>query len=101
MYRNTKDSKNFAHEQLVLPCNAAQQQPAFFFVAAQGREGRAPQLWGEEGGGSRGNIRALATYTLGGGLCDLVVFGFCDLIAGGSYHRAPPDENAFTRATHA
>ena len=78
-----------AHEQLVLPCNAAQQQPAFFFVAARrGRRGAAAV--GGGGGGSRGHIRALATYTLGGGLCDLVVFGFCDLIAGGSYHRDCP-----------
>ena len=36
------------------------------------------------------HCRALATYKLGGGLCDLVVFGFCDLISGGSYHRDSP-----------
>ena len=79
-----------AHEQLVvLPCNAAQPQPAFFFVAGRrGRRGAAAV--GGGGGGSRGHIRALATYTLGGGLCDLVVFGFCDLIVGGSYHRDCP-----------
>ena len=31
-----------AHEQLVLPCNTAQQQPGFF-VAAQGRHNRSPR----------------------------------------------------------